>query len=181
MVRLASPPKPRGMAHDLATPAFPNTGTWKTGMVCEHPLKSTCLVADRPMLGIAWAMMAVASGSRPTGLLLGVITMAFAALHIHQMAGQTEFHFGIFVLLAFLPCYRDWTVIVVAAAVIAVHHASFNLLQQMGYGALCLTEPSWATVSVHAAYVVGKDAMLRFTTAPAAPPDVPMGMATARH
>ena len=57
---------------------------------------------------------------------------------------MTELHFGIFVLLAVLLCYRDWSVILVAARVIAVHHLSFNYLQQWGYGVLCFTEPSLA-------------------------------------
>jgi methyl-accepting chemotaxis protein len=37
-----------------------------------------------------------------------------------------ELHFGIFVCLAFLLCYRDWRPIALAAAVTAVHHLSFN-------------------------------------------------------
>ncbi|GGY15930.1 methyl-accepting chemotaxis protein [Pseudoduganella dura] len=162
-------------------------------MAHDHSLNNTHVAADRLMLGIVWALMAlalalagsrgtfgialaaglpaallatalvaVAPGTRPTRMLIGVITMGFAALHIHQMAGETEFHFGIFVLLAFLLCYRDWTVIIAAAAVIAIHHASFNLLQQMGYGAICLTEPSWSRVFVHAGYVVAEAAVLCF-------------------
>ncbi|WP_338762906.1 methyl-accepting chemotaxis protein [Massilia sp. METH4] len=113
----------------------------------------------------ATALVALAPGAWLTRLLIAVITMVFAALHIHQMAGQNEYHFGVFVLLAFLLCYRDWTVIVAAAATIAVHHVTFNYLQQLGVNALCLTEPSWPEVFLHAGYVVAETAVLCFLAA----------------
>ncbi|KQZ28127.1 hypothetical protein ASD58_11845 [Duganella sp. Root1480D1] len=47
-----------------------------------------------------------------------------------------ELHFGIFVLLALLKVYQDWRVIVAAAAFAAVHHLSFNFLQQAGFGTI---------------------------------------------
>jgi len=88
--------------------------------------------------------------------------MVFAGLHIHQAAGTTELHFGIFVLLAFLLVYRDWRVIVVAAAVIAVHHLSFNFLQELGYGVICFTKPGLGMVIGHAAYVVVEAGVLTY-------------------
>src|SRR5688572_9525695 len=75
---------------------------------------------------------------------------------------MTELHFGIFVLLAFLLCYRDWTVSMVAAAVIAAHHLSFNYLQEWGYGVLCFTEPGLGKVLAHAAYVVAEALVLSY-------------------
>lgn len=57
-------------------------------------------------------------------------------------------------MLAFLLCYRDWFVIVVGAAVIAVHHLTFNYLQELGYGVLCMTDPGFGRVLAHAAYVI---------------------------
>lgn len=64
---------------------------------------------------------------------VGAAFMVLSALHIHQMHGLIEMHFGIFVLLAFLVYYRDWTPIVTGAAIIAVHHLGFNFLQVGGY------------------------------------------------
>jgi methyl-accepting chemotaxis protein len=101
-----------------------------------------------------------APGQRITRYAVAVALMVFCALHIHQAAGRSELHFGIFVLLAFLLCYRDWTVIVVASAVVALHHLSFNYLQEANYGPLCLTSPGITTVLVHAAYVVVEAAVL---------------------
>ncbi len=88
--------------------------------------------------------------------------MIFSALFIHQAAGMTELHFSIFVLLAFLLCYRDWKVIVVAAAVIALHHLSFSYLQEWGYGVICFTKPGLDAVILHALFVVIESAVLAY-------------------
>ena len=99
-------------------------------------------------------------GGRFARMCVAVALMVFCALHIHQAAGRTELHFGIFVLLAFLLCYRDWTVIVAAAATVAVHHLLFNYLQELGFGVRCLSEPGLGMVLAHAAYVVAETAVL---------------------
>ena len=146
--------------------------------------------ADRLMICILWGLFALALGlasmhdtfgwalavglpaaAIPTGLLLrggglaarmtvGVAFMVFCALHIHQALGQNEVHFGIFVLLAFLLCYRDWRVITVAAATVAVHHLTFNYLQELGYPTFCLSHTGIGMVLVHAAYVVVETGVL---------------------
>jgi methyl-accepting chemotaxis protein len=97
-----------------------------------------------------------------TKFLVGAALMVFCALHIQQTFGMSEMHFGIFVLLAFLLFYQDWRVIVVAAAVIAVHHLSFNFLQEAGFPTMCLTKPSLGIVFIHAAYVVIETAVLSY-------------------
>lgn len=86
----------------------------------------------------------------------GVSFMFFAALHIHQAQGLTEIHFGIFVLLAILFAFRDAWVILVAAAVIAVHHLLFMWLQQQDAGVYLLPEAAntFSIVMLHALYVV---------------------------
>ena len=86
----------------------------------------------------------------------GVSFMLFSALHIHQMHGLTEMHFGIFVLMAMLIAFRDYLVILAAAGVIAVHHLVFTYLQiqQAGVYVLRVDELSMSMVFVHAAYVV---------------------------
>lgn len=101
-------------------------------------------------------------GAFITRVTVAVALMLFTALHIHQAMGMTELHFGIFVLLAFLLCYQDWRVIVIAAAVAAAHHLSFNYLQQMGINAICFTEPSIELVVIHAAYVVAEAGVLSY-------------------
>lgn len=99
-------------------------------------------------------------GSRLTRSVVAAAFMMFCALHIQQSMGVTELHFGIFVLLAVLLCYRDWLVIVIAAAVIALHHLTFNYFQELGYGTICFTEPGFGRVLAHAAYVVAESVVL---------------------
>jgi len=113
------------------------------------------LAAGIPTLLILWR-----PGRLSTRLAVACGLMVLAALHIHLASGQTEVHFGIFVLLSLLLAYRDWRTILCAALVIAVHHLSFNYLQQWGYGTLCFTEPSLGMVLLHAAYVVVQAAAL---------------------
>ncbi|WP_372625879.1 methyl-accepting chemotaxis protein [Arsukibacterium sp.] len=92
----------------------------------------------------------------------GISFMFFSALHIHQSAGMLEVHFGIFVLLAVLIAFRDYLVILVAAATIAVHHLLFMWLQMQGASVFLVPEQSlsFGIIMVHAAYVVVEAAVL---------------------
>lgn len=130
------------------------------GLSFLHDTLRWALAVGLPTALTSSALIVFRGASRLTRLSVAIAFMVFCALHIHQAAGAIESHFGIFVLLAFLLCYRDWTVIVVAAAVIAVHHLSFNWLQEAGFGVRCLTEPGLAKVVVHATYVVAETAVL---------------------
>lgn len=107
-----------------------------------------------PLAAIPTALIFWLPGQRITRITVAVSFMLFCALHIHQAMGTVELHFGIFVLLAVLLCYRDWTVILTAAVVVALHHLSFNTLQEMGYPTYCFTQPGLGRVLSHAAYVV---------------------------
>ncbi|HEY4374174.1 MAG TPA: methyl-accepting chemotaxis protein [Burkholderiales bacterium] len=87
--------------------------------------------------------------------------MVFSALFIHQARGMLEMHFGIFVLLALLLTYCDWRPIIAAAAIIAVHHAGFALLQSSGAPIYVFPRPgSLWLVTLHAAFVVFETAAL---------------------
>ncbi len=100
-------------------------------------------------------------GSRITRFTMAASFMTFCALHIDQGHGIVELHFGIFALLAFLVYYRDWTTIVVGAAVTAIHHALFNYLQGAGVGVYIFSYgASWSMVLVHAAYVIFESGVL---------------------
>ena len=100
---------------------------------------------------LAWR---IAPGTLFSRLVLSVCGMLMVALHIQLAAGLTELHFGVFVFLAFLLVYRDWRPIVAAAATIAVHHILFDRLQAFGWPVYCMTEPNFARVLTHAAFVV---------------------------
>ncbi len=100
-------------------------------------------------------------GALLTRLTVAVSFMVLSGLEIQQAQGLIELHFGIFVLMAFLLYYRDWLVITVAAAVIAIHHILFNYLQAQGYPVYVFASgPSWLMVFTHAAYVIFESALL---------------------
>lgn len=115
-----------------------------------------------PAAVVPTAFAVFSPGSRLTRCVVAAALMVFCALHIHQAAGMNELHFGIFVLLAFLLCYRDWLVILTAASVIAVHHLSFNYFQEWGYGVICFTDTGLEKVLVHAAYVIAEAGVLAY-------------------
>jgi methyl-accepting chemotaxis protein len=127
-----------------------------------HDTMKWALLVGIPAALVPSLLIFIAPGEKITRIIVAICLMIFSALHIHQAAGMTELHFGIFVMLAFLLCYRDWVVIVVAAVVIAVHHLSFNYLQELGYGVRCLTQPGIGMVLVHASYVVVEAGVLSY-------------------
>ena len=113
-----------------------------------------------PAAAIPTLLMLTAGGARITRMAMAVGLIVMCALHIHQGGGRDELHFGLFVALAFLLCYRDWRVIVAAAGLTALHHLSFSYLQEQGFGVRCLVEPGFGIVLVHAGYVVAETIVL---------------------
>jgi methyl-accepting chemotaxis protein len=102
------------------------------------------------------------SGSPLTRLVIGAAFMVYSGLFIHQCRGVTELHFHVFASLAILGVYRDWRVIVVAAGVIAVHHATFALLQWLGLPVyVYTTNLNYIVLTlIHALFVVLESAIL---------------------
>jgi methyl-accepting chemotaxis protein len=107
-------------------------------------------------------LMMTHPGALITRIVVAISLMVFCGLHIQQGQGMSELHFGIFVLLAFLLCYQDWRVILAAAATAAVHHLSFNYLQELQYGFICFEETGFDRVLMHAAYVVVESGVLAY-------------------
>jgi len=131
------------------------------GLAGWHDTWGAALAIGLPAALVPTAMMVLMPGTRLTRIANAAAFMIFAALHIHQAHGMIELHFGIFVLLAFLLYYRDWMAIVAAAAVIAVHHLSFNYLQASGMGVFLFdARTGLDLVIIHAAYVVFESALL---------------------
>ena len=125
-----------------------------------HDTLGWALAVGLPAAAIPTLFMLAAGGARVTRMTTAVAMIVMCALHIHQGGGRNELHFGIFVTLAFLLCYRDWAVIALAAGVTAVHHLSFSHLQELGFGVRCLLEPGFGMVLVHAAYVAAEAVVL---------------------
>ncbi len=112
------------------------------------------------LLGVAFAVAAASQGNAGSQWGLPFLGMAMVGLVIHAANGQTAAHFAVFAFMACTVVYRHWLPVVVAAATIAVHHLSFNYFQAWGWGPICFTTPSLATVFEHAAFVVAEAGIL---------------------
>ena len=88
--------------------------------------------------------------------------MLFSALHIHQMHGLVEMHFGIFVLLSFLAYYRNWQLYITAITVVVVHHLAFFVMQSQGMPVYVLADGGllFYLIIVHAIYALVQAVML---------------------
>jgi methyl-accepting chemotaxis protein len=127
-----------------------------------HDALALTLTIGTLLAVIPTVLCVVAPGKFGPRVAVAVALMLFCALNIYQTHGMTELHFGIFVLLAFLVCYQDWRIIVAAAATAAVHHLTFNFLQEWGYPTFCFTHPGLGIVLIHAAYVVVEAGVLSY-------------------
>ena len=69
-------------------------------------------------------------GTQYYRVVIAIALLSFSALFIQQYYGRIEFHFHIFIALAFLTIYRDRLPLAVASIFIIIHHLIFNYLQQ---------------------------------------------------
>lgn len=89
------------------------------------------------------------------------VLMAFSALLIQLGDGETEYHFSVFVLLSALLAWRDWRPLVTGAAAIALHHLTFNYLQENQlYGVVVFMHTGFHMVVFHGLFVVAQTAIL---------------------
>lgn len=98
----------------------------------------------------------VINHQRWTPAIIAVVLMLFVTLHVHQMRGMIEAHFGYFVVLAILFVYLEYRPILWGAAAAAVIHVVLHITQHAGVP-IYLFPPgqhSIAIVGMHALYVV---------------------------
>lgn len=100
-------------------------------------------------------------GHRLTRHVVAASYMLMCALFIHLGGGRTELHFSVFVSLAFLATYRDWQVMLTAAAVTAADHLVRGLV--MPRSVFGIDEVNLMLVVEHAAYVVVEVVVLSIT------------------
>lgn len=126
--------------------------TWVEAFVIGLPAVAVPFLISRMMPGHMLSRFSIAAA-----------LMVFSGLMIHQGHGMIEMHFGIFALLAALLYYRDPLTILAAAAVIAVHHLSFNYMQEAGVGVYVFEYRSGLDIVIlHAAFVVAESALLMY-------------------
>ncbi len=112
------------------------------GAIVSVPLAATIL---RPAAAMTRHIVAIAQ-------------MLMSVLLIHLAGGRIEFHFHVFVSLAFLSLYRDWKVLITASAVVATDHFLRGIYwPQSVYGVL--TSSPWRWLE-HSAWVVFEDIVL---------------------
>src|SRR5262245_368548 len=80
----------------LSLALAPWYGTW-----------TAALLVGIPAALVPTLVALAAPGSVGSRCVIATALMVFTALNIHQSFGMIELHFGVFVLLAFLLCYRD--------------------------------------------------------------------------
>jgi methyl-accepting chemotaxis protein len=140
------------------------------GLAALHGMWAAGVGVGLAMCVIPWFVVAARPGTLASRMTIATAFMGYAALFIDEAHGMTELHFYIFVALAFLIVYRDWRVPAFGAALVAVHHLGFFLLQHAGLP-IYVFPPSMAMagtsitsgiamVGLHAAFVIFETGVL---------------------
>lgn len=146
------------------------TMLWLTGLAwlmsllyaAVHGTWMLALVAGGLLMGINWFAIKLVNHPQVTPAIIAIVYMLFVSLHVHQLKGMIEAHFGYFVFLAALFTYLDWRPLIWAAAAAAVLHVVIHLLQEAGVPIYLFPDHmhSWSIVAMHAFYVVIETAVL---------------------
>lgn len=119
------------------------------------------LLVGLPAVIVPFIVWRAQPGSLLSRLVLASAFVVQIAIQIQLSHGLIEFHFGLFVVLAFLLAYRDWRPIIFAAGLIAVHHLGCNFLQATAFNVWVFRSGAdFGVVLIHAAYVVFESVIL---------------------
>ncbi len=149
----------RGLAW-LLVAHFPVT----LAVAAWHGTFLAALVLGGTISAVTFWLARTHAGALATRMAIAVGFMAYAALLIHQSNGMVELHFYIFGALAFLLVYRDWRVLVVAAATTSSHHLVLNTFDPNAHFAHLLPHGQYGLpiVLLHALFVVFEIVVLIF-------------------
>ena len=112
----------------------------------------------------AVVLIASKPGQSITRHVVAMALLLLVALHVQQLNGMVEAHFGFFVVIAILFAYKDWQVFVTCTLLTATHHLLFYYFQLADTGIL-LFDPdnlSFLVVLQHAFYVVVECTILAY-------------------
>lgn len=147
-----------------------NIMLWVTGLAwlmsllyaAVHGTWMLALVVGGLFMGINWFAIKLVNHPQITPAIIAIVYMLFVSLHVHQLKGMIEAHFGYFVFLAALFTYLDWRPLIWAAVAAAVLHVVIHLLQEAGVPIYLFPDHmhSWSIVAMHAFYVVIETAVL---------------------
>ena len=111
------------------------------------------LIVALPLCLIQWH-----PGRTETRHCVAVAQMLVGALLIHVSGGRIETHFHIFGSLAFLALYRDWRVLILASAVVAMDHFVRGVFWPRSVYGIATASP-WRWTE-HTAWVLFEDLVL---------------------
>jgi len=129
------------------------------GIGAQYGQVGLALMGAGAISAVALAAWRLAPGTLASRLVFAAALMSMVTLHIQLGRGTLEFHFGVFVTLGVLLVYLDWRPILLGAGLIAVQHVGLDRLQALGWAVYCAPQASFATVLLHAGYVVAQTAV----------------------
>jgi methyl-accepting chemotaxis protein len=131
---------------------------WAGSTVGTHVHVTAALLLGGGSAAAMVLLARVAPGAPVTRHVAGASLLAMTALFVHLSGGRIEVHFSVFVSLAILAAYRDWTVLLTGTAVIAVDHLARGLL--LPRSVFGTDGADLVRVIEHAAYVVVETSIL---------------------
>ncbi|MFT4925447.1 MAG: methyl-accepting chemotaxis protein [Phenylobacterium sp.] len=141
-------------------------GAWIVSLIYA-PVYNTwmeAVVLGSLILVLPFWLIADKPGRSFTRQVICVALLLLISLHVQQLNGMVEAHFGYFVVIAVLFAYKDWRLFVTATVVAAVHHFTFYYLQLNNTGILLFNpnDLSLLIVLQHAAYIVVECGILAY-------------------
>lgn len=141
-------------------------GSWLLSFVYASVYNTwiEALVLGGLIIAPAFLLIHTRPGQSLTRHVVAVTLLLQVALHVQQLNGLVEAHFGFFVVIAVLFSYKDWTLFLTSTLVAAVHHLAFYFLQTQGTGILLFSPNNLSLIIVvqHAFYVVVECAILGY-------------------
>lgn len=121
------------------------------------PVSLSLLIISFPLF-----LIRAAGQNKVTRHVIAAAVQLITAVHIDQTMGLVEMHFEIFVVMAFLIYYRDWTIVVTSVAVVAVHHILFFILQSNGADVYIFAEGyvTLGILAIHAGFAIAEGVVL---------------------
>jgi two-component system, sensor histidine kinase and response regulator len=134
----------------------PYTWAGETRWVHLHVWSAIILGGAIVSLPVALTLLRPAASMTRHAVAIGQLLMS--ALLIHLSGGRIESHFHVFVSLAFLALYRDWTVLISASLVVAIDHILRGIYWPRSvYGVLTVSPWRWLE---HSSWVIFEDIVL---------------------
>jgi methyl-accepting chemotaxis protein len=110
-------------------------------------------------------LVKTAVGQTITRHAIALALLSMVALHIQQLNGMIEAHFGFFVLASFLFFYRDYKVYITYLVGGAIHHSLFFGLQSLDIGVIAYPQGTQIiVVLMHATYLAVQCLVLGWAT-----------------